>query len=150
MELRRFRKLSSVMSWTLVAVLTLSPVMAQAPPESELPLPSPEEKKASDAPEDLSVLMALALKRTAEPFPTVARRSTRTTIPLEPPKPAFHETKSAGESKWIILAAIIGTASAVAAILLFPGNGGGDKSPETAPIGTVIEPGTPAVNTPNR
>jgi hypothetical protein len=60
------------------------------------------------------------------------------------------DTESPGETKWIILATIVGTAAVVGIIMLLRGFGGGDSTPSAGPVGTILAPGTPAVNAPNR
>jgi hypothetical protein len=97
-----------------------------------------------------AVPLAMAAATPEPSFSGVAGSSTAATAPsaaptAPDPAPAKENSESSapGESKWIILAAIVTTAAVVAAILLFP-HFRGHK-----PVGTVITAGTPTIGTPN-
>jgi hypothetical protein len=104
---------------------------------------------------DNSVLPELPKAKTVTAFPAVARSSTLPIPSLFPPAPGKPGTQPSsgnnapGQSKWVILAALIVTGAVVGTILLLRGiGGGGDDSSHPNPTGTVIVAGTPAVSTP--
>jgi hypothetical protein len=104
---------------------------------------------------DNSVLPELPKAKTVTAFPAVARNSTLPMPSLFPPAPGKPGTQPSsgnnapGQSKWVILAALVITGAVVGTILLLRGIGGGDDSSHPNPTGTVIVAGTPAVSTPN-
>jgi hypothetical protein len=144
----QYPKRSSIVCWTLAVALTVSPLMAQNPPAPSFKMSAPLEEAIPNAPQDVSpdsvmstsVLIALPATLPEAAFPEVARTSTATALPPE----ARQNSDSPGETKWVILAAIVTTAAVIAAILLFPHKG--KKS--QGPLGTVIAAGTPTVATP--
>jgi hypothetical protein len=107
---------------------------------------------------DTSVLPELPLAATtAAAFPVVARNSTLPAAPpaapaaVPSPKPDPNANPDApGQTKWVILAALIITGAVVGTILLIHGLGGDDHSHPhpPAPTGTIITAGTPAITTP--
>jgi hypothetical protein len=107
---------------------------------------------------DNSGLPELPKAKTVAAFPAVARNSTLPVPSLFPPAPGKPGTpgtlppsgnNAPGQSKWVILAALVITGAVVGTILLLRGIGGGDDSSHPNPTGTVIVAGTPAVSTPN-
>ena len=131
-----------VMAWTVTIALSLSPVMAQSGQDTDGPA-----KETSNPIVDTSVLPELPLATTAMAFPAVARNSTLPAAVPEPPKPSA-DVEAPGQSKWVILAAIITAAAITGVILLLRGWGGG-KSHPPSPSGTVITAGTPVVTPPS-
>ena len=144
MKSRRIRKSSSVMSWILALALTLSPVMAQSPLSPGIT----EAVRESGEPTAGSLVpLELLFPKTGPAFADVTKHSTLM-MAFPAPRSSFQEPKAPGNSKWIILAAIVVTGAVVGAILLFPN--GGDKSKPPGPEGTVITAGTPTVTSTNR
>jgi len=163
------RRSTGLVSWILAAALTVSPLVAQNPPElGSKPVAIENHDAAGDPQDQDRTEPATAVASTATPTeeavaPNVSG-DTGTGAPYtgvaEASTPASAGTStgthaqeprvsSPGESKWIILAAIVVTGAVVAAILLLRGFGGGHKShPET--VGTVITAGPPTVSTPNK
>lgn len=146
MNYGRGRK-SSMLSWTLVLTLTLSPVMAQnlSPADSSADVSSGSMTEGVRDSDDSSVSIAVPVEpRVIEAraaFQNVIKRSI-TMPPLTAPAPrrAFPRGQAPGDSRWIILAGLIGAGIITAVILLWPD--GQD------PVGTVITPGPPAVAVP--
>lgn len=146
--------LCSVMSSIITIALSLSPVMAQSTPEAGSAVtPAQVDDTATTVKEsrnpimDTSVLQELPLGATASTFPDVTRNSTPAAAPI-PTKPGS-DVEPGGQSKWVILAAIIITGAVVGTILLLRGFGGGDKSKPPSPTGTIITAGTPSVAVPS-
>ena len=156
----KFRRPKSflAMAWILAVALIVTPLMAQNPPAQGLMPTANEDDEAtsntqqdatsavtgqSSAPLGTSVLVALPVTRAGAAFPNVANRSILITPPSTEQRNAV--SKPAGETKWIILAAVVITGAVVAAILLFPGHKG-DKS--NGPAGTILAAGTPAIGIP--
>jgi hypothetical protein len=159
----RHPNLSAVVSWTITLALTLSPVMAQSTQDAasvsigqqkEAPAAIAKDQQAPAV--DNTVLPELPKAKTVTAFPAVARSSTLPIPSLFPPAPGKPDTQPSsgnnapGQSKWIILAALVITGAVVGTILLLRGIGGGDDSSHPSPTGTVIVAGPPAVSTPNR
>lgn len=150
----RHPRLCSVMSWTIAIALSLSPVMAQntADPGSSAAVQQSENspavaKESANPTVDISVLPELPLASTATAFPDVTRNSTPAAAPL-PTQPA-PSSDAPGQSKWVILAALIIAGAVVGTILLIRGlGGGGDKKPP-AQTGTIITAGPPSVSVPS-
>lgn len=143
----RHPKLCAVMSWTITIALSLSPLMAQGTLDSGSSAavqpaenPSDVAKESSNPIVDIPVLPELPLATTATVFPGVTRSSTPAAAPL-PARPT-RENDAPGQSKWVILAAIIIGAAVVGTILLLRGN---DKKPTQ----TIIAAGTPSVSVPS-
>jgi hypothetical protein len=156
-------RLTSIIVWILAVALTCSPLIAQNPqlPEAK---PKPDEvKEASPETEEstptepvspaaaeetwpaaVPAVATPTVPTSEEGFQPVAKRSTTLTNPSKPT--SGRNGSNPGESKWIILAALLATGAAVAAILLFRGFGGDD---DDEPVGTIISAGPPAVNVPN-
>ena len=158
----RHPNLSVVMSWTITLALTLSPVMAQSTQDAaSVSIGQQKEEPVAIAKDqqtpavDNSVLPELPKAKAVTAFPAVARSSTLPIPSLFPPAPGKPDTQPSsgnnapGQSKWIILAALVITGAVVGTILLLRGIGGGDDSSHPNPTGTVIVAGTPAVSTPN-
>jgi hypothetical protein len=160
----RHPNLSAVMSWTIALALTLSPVMAQSTQDTAAVSIAPQNEEPAGIAKDQqtpivdnSVLPELPKAKTVTAFPTVARNSTLPMPGLFPPAPGKPGTtlpssgnNAPGQSKWVILAALIITGAVVGVILLLRGlGGGGDDSHSPNQLGTVIAAGTPAVTTPN-
>ena len=159
----RHPNLSAVVSWTITLALTLSPVMAQSTqdaasgsiaPQKEEPAGVARDQQTSGV--DNSVLPELPKAKTVTAFPAVARSSTLPVPSVFPPAPGHPGTQPSsgnnapGQSKWVILAALVISGAVVGTILLLRGIGGGDDpSHPPNPVGTVIAAGTPAVSTPN-
>jgi hypothetical protein len=161
----RHPNLSAVMSWTITLALTLSPVMAQSTqdaasisiaPQNDEPAAIAKDQQTPGV--DNSVLPELPKAKTVTAFPAVARNSTIPMPSLFPPapgKPGMPGTQPSsgnnapGQSKWVILAALVITGAVVGTILLLRGIGGGDDPSHPNPTGTIIVAGTPAVSTPN-
>ncbi len=159
----RHRTASCLIAWMLTITLIAVPLMAQDSPTagpserdetvSTTPQPVPVENATSvigesDTPDGTPVLATLAVARPLPKYPAIPRTAIALSGSAAAPKPAVDEPT--GESKWIILAAIVGTAAAVGIILLLRGFGGGKSTPSAGPVGTILTPGTPAVNAPNR
>lgn len=143
--------LCSVMSSIITIALSLSPVMAQSTVDAGSAVTATQAddiawtaKESRNPIVDTSVLPELPLAATAATFPGVARNSTPAAAP-NPTKPG-PDVEPGGQSKWVILAAIIITGAVVGTILLLRGWGGGDKS---KPSGTIITAGTPSVAVPS-
>ena len=144
--------LYSVVAWIITLALSLSPVMAQNAQQTA------ETAQDTGSPTvDTSVLPELPLTATtAAAFPAAARNSTLPAAPtaapdsVPSPKPNPNANPDApGQSKWVILAAIIITGAVVATILLIHGGGDDHSHPHPpAPTGTIITAGTPAITTP--
>jgi len=147
-------KLSFVVSSILTVALTLSPAMAQnatvMPSQPSQSTASPEEDVKSNAEqpagtgesvkaEGMPVLIESASTDTGEAFPNVPKRSTA--VPLSAPTPSRPKGEGTAQSKWPITALLIGAATVVAIILLWPHH---------KKVGTVLAPGTPTVATPVR
>jgi hypothetical protein len=159
----RHPTLSAVMSWTITLALTLSPVMAQSTQDAASVSVAPQKEEPAGIAKDQqtpvvdnSVLPELPKAKTVSAFPAVARNSTLPAPTLFPPAPGKPGTlppsgnNAPGQSKWVILAALVITGAVVGTILLLRGIGGGDDSSHPPkPVGTVIAAGTPAVSTPN-
>jgi hypothetical protein len=95
---------------------------------------------------DTSVLPARPTPTGRAAVPVVNRNSippipARTT-PMYPPR---RSSNAPGETKWIILAALL-AAGAATAILLLHGGGDGDSNHNPSPQGTIIVAGNPAVS----
>ena len=145
--------LCSVMSSIITIALSLSPVMAQSTQDAGSAITATQvDETARTVKEsripivDTAVLPELPLATTATTFPNVTRNSTPAAAP-NPTKPGA-DVEPGGQSKWVILAAIIITGAVVGTILLLRGWGGGDKS-KPAPTGTIITPGTPSIAVPS-
>ena len=158
----RHPNLSALVSWTITLALTLSPVMAQSTQDAaSVSIGQQKEEPAAVAKDqqapavDNSVLPELPKAKTVTAFPTVARSSTLPIPSVFPPAPGHPGTQPSsgnnapGQTKWVILAALIITGAVVGTVLLLRGIGGGDDSSHPNPTGTVIVAGTPAVSTPN-
>jgi hypothetical protein len=160
----RHPNLTAVMSWTITLALTLSPVMAQSTQDAASVSIAPQNEEPTGIAKDQqtpivdnSVLPELPKAKTVTAFPTVARNSTLplpTAFPAAPGKPGTQPSSghdAPGQSKWVILAALVITGAVVGVILLLRGLGGGgdDSHSPNNPLGTVIAAGTPAVSTPN-
>ncbi len=155
----RHPNLSAVVSWTITLALTLSPVMAQTTQDAASVSVAPQNEESADSAKgqqspivDNPVLPELPKAKTATAFPTVALSSTLPTVNPAPGKPTTQprSVDAPGQSKWVILAALIVTGAVVGVILLLRGIGGGDDSSHPSnPLGTVIAAGTPSVSTPN-
>src|SRR5436190_10397568 len=102
----RPRKSSWAISWILALALTVSPLVAQNPPE-----PNSTAVEGSDD------------SASATAFPVVERNSTPLAAPAPAPAQprAADELSPAGKSKWVILATIVVTGAVIAAILLLHG-----------------------------
>src|SRR5262249_31406332 len=160
---RRHPNLSAVMAWTITLALTLSPVMAQSTQDAASVSVAPQNEEPAGIAKDQqtpivdnSVLPELPKAKTVTAFPTVARNSTLPIPTLVPPAPGNPGTQPSsgnnapGQSKWVVLAALVITGAVVGIILLLRGlGGGGDDSHSPSQVGTVIAAGTPAVSTPN-
>jgi hypothetical protein len=134
--------------------------MAQNPPAPVLKLSAPREEEIPNVGQDVSpdsvvstsVLTTLPAILPEATFSEVAGGSTAATLPATmatpPAEVGQHSDSPGGETKWVILAAIVTAAAVIAAILLFPHRG---KKPQAqqGPVGTVIAAGTPTVATPN-
>jgi len=160
----RHPNLTAVMSWTITLALTLSPVMAQSTQDAASVSVAPQTEEPTGIAKDQqtpivdnSVLPELPKAKTVTAFPTVARNSTLplpTVFPPAPGKPGTQPSSghdAPGQSKWVVLAALVITGAVVGVILLLRGLGGGgdDSHSPNNPLGTVIAAGTPAVSTPN-
>ena len=160
-------KVSSITVWILAVALTVSPLMAQNPPAPEVKPVAPQSGETSSAGEQsderdsttpviveeaapltTSANVALPGSAPEAPFPTVAKRSTVPTSAAS--APGRRGSNNPGESKWIILAALVAAGATVAAILLFRGFGGNGDDESEERVGTIISAGSPSVNTPNR
>jgi hypothetical protein len=147
-------KLSFIVPSILTAALTLSPVMAQ----NATVMPSqPSQSKAGTEDETkpiaaqpagstaavnadgMPILYESPSTETGEAFPNVPKRSTA--VPLSAPAPSPRRSEGTAQSKWPVTALLIGAATVVAIILLWPHH---------KKVGTVLAPGTPTVVTPAR
>jgi hypothetical protein len=147
---------SSLTACIVVIAMVASPVMAQ----NALTAPDPAGSAApaangNDNPGnpvvDISSLPELPLARTGSAFPTASRNST---LPApgasSQPKPSS-DVDAPGQSKWLILAALVVAGAVTAVVLLLHGGGGDDaRKPTTPPkpTGTIITAGTPGVTNP--
>jgi len=157
----RHPSLSALVSWTITLALTLSPVMAQSTHDAASVSVAPQNIEPADVVKDQqtpavdnSALPELPKAKTATGFPTVARSSI---LPLpafpaaagQPSTQPRSGNDAPGQSKWVVLAALITAGAVVGVILLLRGLGGGDDSHSPNTVGTVIAAGTPAVSTPH-
>ena len=148
-------KPSCVISWIVSAALITSPLMAQNPPATDPTINAPEDVANDSAPQvsnengeavvDTSVLPKRPTPASGAAVPVVNRNS----IPTIPTRTAAYPSGSSkssapGETKWVILAALL-TAGAVTAILLLRG-GDGDSNHHSGTQGTIIVAGTPSVS----
>jgi hypothetical protein len=163
-------KVSLITAWVLTVALSVSPLMAQNPPAPEVKPVAPQSGETSSAgeqndecdsptpvlaeegtPPGTSAHVASPGSAPEATFPTVAKRSTvPTSAASAPSAPPRRGSNSPGESKWVILAALVAAGATVAAILLFRGFGGNGDDESEDRVGTVISAGPPSVNTPNR
>jgi hypothetical protein len=150
---------SFVLSFTFTLSLTVSPILAENPQASN-PIEGNQAQFTAGQPalKDMAtnadgvasisvaalVLPALPLTGLGPPFLNVAASPIPEVAPASAPKPA--DSAAPGKTKWVIIATIIGTAAVVGAILLLRGIGDSDAGP----VGTILIPGTPSVNSPNR
>lgn len=133
-------------SWILVLTITVSPLMAQNRFESATTYVDVSHTSITELVGEsrnpskrTSVLSEPAVPPRDAAFRNMANRSTAAALP---------EAKAPGDTKWVILAALLGAAAVAGVILLWPG--GGDNGKPEGPAGTVIAPGSPTVGTPNR
>ena len=147
-------KPSCVISWIVSAALISSPLMAQSPPAAEVTVNASEEVANDSAPHvsnenheanvDTSILPKRPTPASGAAVPVVNRNS----IPTIPTRAAAYpagSSKAPGETKWVILAALL-AAGAVTAILLLRGGDGDSNHHPTGTQGTIIVPGTPSVS----
>ena len=156
---------SLMLTWILAVALTLQPVAAQNP---QAPVPTQGEETPNgpppvvqeaatpvvgedDSTEGTAITNASPAADPEATFSQVTKNSTPLANPTSAPNPAPPEqSDSPGESKWIILAALITAGAIIGAILLFRGFGGGKSSPKSGPVGTILTPGTPTINPPGQ
>jgi hypothetical protein len=151
----RIGKPSCVISWIVTAALITSPLLAQNSATADVGVSAPEDV-ANDSAAPVSTENHEALVDTsvlpARPVPTgraavpVVNRNSIPPIPartaaMYPPR---RSSNAPGETKWIILAALL-AAGAVTALLLIHG-GDGDSNHHSSPQGTIIVAGNPAVS----
>ena len=149
-------KPSWVISWIVSAALITSPLMAQSPPTTEVTVNASEEVANDSAPQvsnengeaivDTSVLPKRPTPASGAAVPVVNRNS----IPTVPTRTAAYPSGSSknsapGETKWVILAALL-AAGAVTAILLLRGGDGDSNHHPPGTQGTIIVAGTPSVS----
>jgi hypothetical protein len=147
---------SCVISWIVSAALITSPLMAQSPPTTEVAGNASEDVANDSAPQvsnenreavvDTSVLPKRPTPASVATVPLVNRNS----IPTIPTRTAAYPSGSSknsapGETKWVILAALL-AAGAVTAILLLRGGDGDTNHHPPGTQGTIIVAGTPSVS----
>jgi hypothetical protein len=150
----RIGKPSCVISWIVTAALITSPLLAQNSAATDVGVSAPEDvandsaapvsTENHEALVDTSVLPARPIPTGRAAVPVVNKNSIpipARTAAMYPPR---RSSNAPGETKWVILAALL-AAGAVTALLLIHG-GDGDSNHHPGTQGTIIVAGNPAVS----
>jgi hypothetical protein len=136
MNLRRSSSFIAT-SWVVILALAVSPLMAQDPQSA--PLPAQDEETRAAAPQ----VHEFKITPAGSTFSPLAGSSTSSSAALPEEK---QKSDAPGQTKWVILAALIGAGAVTGIILLLRGWGGGDSQK----TGTIISAGEPSVAAPAR